>query len=66
MNRRVEDIQKVLNQSNIYKVFISTIKDIKTEKVLQSAAMIKMALQYGVLFLSDHEIQNLIDRNKVN
>ena len=60
------DLNKPLDQSNIYKVFVSTVKDIKTEKVLQYTAMIKMALRYGVLYLSDYEIQNLIDCNKIS
>lgn len=54
-----------VDENRIYKNFIARIKTIKSQEALKSFDMIKMSLKYGVLFLSDHEIEGLIERNEV-
>lgn len=57
------DRNKPINEFNVYKLFVKSIKNIKSEEGLKTLGLIRVGLKYGVVFLSDHEIQGLIDRN---
>jgi hypothetical protein len=48
-----------------YTFLLNAVKDIKSGKALQRPEFIRIALIYGVLHLSDHEIAGLITNNKI-
>jgi hypothetical protein len=49
-----------------YKFFVKGIKDLKTGKAIKNVVFVRMGLRYGIIRLSDHEIQKLIDNNKID
>lgn len=46
-----------------YQLLVKSLKDIQSNKALQNPGFIKIALRYGIVYLSDFEIQSLIDNN---
>lgn len=48
-----------------YSNFLTFISDMESGKLLKSTPFIRIALSYGILRLSDHEIEQLIKNNKV-
>lgn len=52
------------NDAQRYNLLVKMFKDIKSGAILKEAFLVKLALRYGVVHLSDHEIQSLIAGNK--
>ena len=54
-----------LSKVNVYRFFVKLVKELTNGKAIADPHRVRMAANFGVLYLSDHEIQGLIDRNKV-
>lgn len=54
----------VLIRQGQYRILVKLIKEIHNDKALEDKHRVRMALNFGVLQLSDHEIEGLIERNK--
>lgn len=55
-----------LDKFAIYKLFMKDLKDIESEKALESIVVLRLGFYYGVVYLSDYEIEKLIEINKVS
>ena len=53
-----------LDKFAIYKLFMKDLKDIVSEKALESVVILRLGFYYGVVFLSDYEIEKLIKNNR--
>ena len=62
-SKKLQDPKSSLEKE--YQILVKSMKDIHTGKALQNPGFIKIALSYGVLYLSDFEVQGLIDGNKI-
>lgn len=68
MNRTefvLETQQSEADDGVMYREIVKFIKNVHSGQALQTIAGVQMGMKYGVVHLSDHEIQGLIDRNKV-
>lgn len=57
--------QNELTKREQYRMLVKMVKQIHSGKALEDKHRVRMALNFGVLQLSDHEIDGLIERNKV-
>lgn len=53
------------NQQDHYTFLVKSIKRIKSNRALENEAFVKIALEYGVIYLSNFEVSNLIRSNVV-
>jgi len=53
------------DKRDVYRHFVTHIKLVENGEVLKHVTYVKHALRYGVLQLSDYEVHNLINGNKV-
>jgi hypothetical protein len=53
-------------EEETYRLLVSVIKEIHNNKALENVRIIRIGLKYGIIRLSDHEIQKLIDNNKID
>lgn len=58
-----EDVNEIA-KIGVYRFLVKLVKDVHSGKALEDKLRVRMALNYGVLQLSDHEIDGLIERNK--
>ena len=49
----------------MYEITTAFARDLKNGNLLKEAPIVRIAMRYGIIHLSDHEIEGLIERNKV-
>ena len=59
------DLREHINAFDIYTVYVDTIKNIKSNEILKNSSFVKLALEHGVIYLSDFEINKLITNNRI-
>ena len=59
-----EDLNELIKRHQ-YDFLLKLVKEIHNGEALKDKHRVRMALNFGVLQLSDHEIEGLIERNKV-
>jgi len=53
-----------LDRQNLYSTIVTFFRDLKSEKLLEDPYFVKLALGYGIVYLSDKEVQHLIELNE--
>jgi hypothetical protein len=60
-----EDQSKPIDEFYAYALFVDIVKKIKSNEELKNPSIVRLGLKYGIIFLSDFEIQALIDGNRI-
>lgn len=63
--KKISEIDNEASKQESYRFLVKVIKKIKAGTALDHPTFVRLGLGYGVVHLSDHEIQQLIDNNKV-
>lgn len=63
--RKFGELHSPAMKQESYRFLVKVCKKIVDGTALERPEFVRIALTYGVLYLSDHEIQKLIDDNKV-
>lgn len=63
--KKVSEVENDASKQESYRFLVKVFKKIKAGTALDHPAIVRIGLGYGVVYLSDHEIQQLIDNNKV-
>jgi hypothetical protein len=58
------NVETQAGKEETYRVLVHSIKGIVDGRLLRNPGMVRLAMGYGVLYLSDHEIKLLIENNK--
>lgn len=61
----IHDVENELSKQETYRFLVKAIKGIASGKALEEPSFVRIAMGYGVVRLSDHEIKLLIDNNKI-
>lgn len=59
-----DEMRATFKKQEAYRSLVKVLKDIHRGELLKSPPFIRIALNYGVVYLSDQEIKNLVEQNK--